>query len=72
MNRKISKVVEKFLNKGVDKPINQDYQKYLLMFGLIVVNGIFIYPQMKKYYIKIFSNSADITHVVNINLKQFK
>jgi hypothetical protein len=72
MNRKISKVVEKFLNKGVDKPINQDYQKYLLMFGLIVVNGIFIYPQMKKYYIKIFSNSSDITHVVYINLKQFK
>jgi hypothetical protein len=65
MNKKISKVVENFLNKGAEKPFNQDYQKYLLMFGLIMVNGVFVYPQMKKYYAKIFSNSAEITHVVN-------
>lgn len=64
MNKKISKVVSEFINKGTEKPINQDYQKYLLMFGLIFLNGLYIYPQMKKFYSRIFSNSAEITHIV--------
>jgi hypothetical protein len=64
MNKKISKIVTDFLNKGAEKPVNYDYQKYLLMFGLVFINGLFIYPQMKKFYTNIFTNSADITHIV--------
>ncbi len=67
MNKKINKLVESFINRGTNKPINQDYQKYLLMFGLVVINGLFVFPQMKKIYSKIFSNSAEITHIVNKN-----
>lgn len=43
-----------------------DYMKYFAFFGIIITNGIFVLPQMKKMYNRLFSNNAEITHVVNI------
>jgi hypothetical protein len=50
-------------NKGPSE--SMDYQKYGIFFGTVFTYSIFIPPKMKKYYNKLFSNDADITHVVN-------
>ncbi len=44
-----------------------DYQKYIIFGGIILTNGIFVLPAMKKIYLKMFSNyDAEMSHMVKL------
>jgi hypothetical protein len=50
--------------KGAELAPSIEFGKYGLFIGLVIINGMFLYPALKNYYTKIFSNHAEITHVV--------
>lgn len=52
--------------KGNPK-MNEESIKFLGLAGLIIINGVFVFPFMRAMYNNIFSNNAEITHLVRHN-----
>jgi hypothetical protein len=50
-----------FKNKDSYKHLRQN----LFLGAFAVLNIFFIFPNMKKIYLKLYSNQAEITHIVN-------
>jgi len=44
-------------------------KKYASFATIIALNTFFVFPFIKKQYGKIFTNSAEITHIVTIHIK---
>jgi hypothetical protein len=63
MNKFLTKQIQEY-NQNNQKGPNE-FKKYLVMFGVVFVNAMFIYPLMKKYYQSYFTNKdAEVTHIV--------
>ena len=67
-NNKFQNYLRNFLD-GKKKNMSTA-NKYMTVAGLTLANIFFIFPQMKKFYLELYSNKAEITHVVKIIYKK--
>ena len=50
--------------KGNPK-MNEEGIKFIGLAGLVIINGVFVFPFMRTIYNSIFTNNAEITHLVS-------
>jgi len=61
----MDKLLKQFNKLSNDSKNKVDYQKYLIFGGIILFNGLFVLPNMKKLYSYMFTNkNAEISHIV--------
>ena len=51
--------------KGNPK-INEASAKYIGLAGIVVINGVFLFPIMRNLYNSYFTNNAEVTHIVKL------
>ena len=59
--------INEFIQKLTKNKKLWSSSKYISLISIISINFIFIDPEIRKFYSSLYSNKADITHIVISN-----